>query len=431
LVNSKITQAINFPAITNHTDGDAGFTITPTASSGLGLTVASTTSSICSVGSNSPNPGWTVNILHAGSCSIQASQAGDSKYTAASPVTQSFTINKQNQTISFASIPPHTFGDADFTVTPTASSGLAVSLTSLTATCFVFSNAPSPGWIIEINAAGTCTLDANQAGNSDFNPAPQVQRLLTVNKANQSITFNPIGTQTLPGTPFGVTVSDTAGLTVSVVSNTTSICSVTSGTVSLMGPGTCSLTASQAGNANYNAATPVTATFDVKTKNLVANGGFETPKLAAGSAATYTAPQKFGGWSVTSGSIDLLDLQWQNKAGNQSIDLAGNAPGTITRTMTLPYGGTYTLQFAYASNPDGAPTIKHMAITAYAPTWTFPVSEVKTFTDTGHTINSMGWKIGKMNFIANAGDVVTVTFQDTDVGTAFGMALDAVSMSAK
>jgi hypothetical protein len=40
----------------------------------------------------------------------------------------------------------------------------------------------------------------------------------------------------------------------------------------------------------------------------------------------------------------------------------------------------------------------------------------------------MGWKAGKLTFGGTAGDVVTITFQDTDSATAFGSTLDAVSL---
>jgi hypothetical protein len=79
-------QTITFAVLSNVTLGVPPFTITATASSGLTVTFTSTTPSICTVSGN------TVTIVAVGTCSITASQAGNSIYAAATPVTQSFTV---------------------------------------------------------------------------------------------------------------------------------------------------------------------------------------------------------------------------------------------------------------------------------------------------------------------------------------------------
>ena len=43
--------------------------------------------------------------------------------------------------------------------------------------------------------AGTCTIDANQAGNANYNAAPQVSRAFTIAKGNQTITFGALAEQ--------------------------------------------------------------------------------------------------------------------------------------------------------------------------------------------------------------------------------------------
>jgi hypothetical protein len=81
------------------------------------------------------------------------------------------TLQKQNQTITFAPINNRALADSPFTVNPTASSGLPVQLTSQTlAVCTVNGNE------ITLLAEGTCSLLAEQPGNATFNPAPSVTR---------------------------------------------------------------------------------------------------------------------------------------------------------------------------------------------------------------------------------------------------------------
>ena len=73
----------------------------------------------------------------------------------------------------------------------------------------------------------------------------------------------------LPGTPFTSPpptpgASASSGLAVSYTSNSTGVCTVTTGgTITFVSAGTCSLTATQTGDANYAAATSVTQTFPI------------------------------------------------------------------------------------------------------------------------------------------------------------------------
>src|SRR5581483_335962 len=118
----QASQTITFAAIPDHTYGDADFTVAPTASSGLPVSLSVGAGSSCTLS------GFTVHLTAPGSCSLTASQAGNTDYQAAADVTVTFQIAKVGQTISFAAIPNHTYGDPDFKIHPTASSGLPVSL---------------------------------------------------------------------------------------------------------------------------------------------------------------------------------------------------------------------------------------------------------------------------------------------------------------
>jgi hypothetical protein len=162
------SQIITFAAITSQ-PAVSTLALTATASSGLPVSFASTTASICTVSSS------TATLLAPGTCSIEASQAGNSTYAAATSVTQSFTVNLASQTITFAAIATQTAG-ASFALTATASSGLPVSYTSAdTVVCTVSSSTAM------LNAAGTCTIQASQAGNSTYAAAAAVTQSFTVN----------------------------------------------------------------------------------------------------------------------------------------------------------------------------------------------------------------------------------------------------------
>ena len=93
--------------------------------------------------------------------------------------TFALTNNKLNQTITFGALASRTFGEADFGVSATASSGLAVSL-SASGNCTVTS--PSPG-TVHLTGAGSCTLTASQSGSATYSAAADVPQSFTIAKA--------------------------------------------------------------------------------------------------------------------------------------------------------------------------------------------------------------------------------------------------------
>jgi hypothetical protein len=126
-----------------------------------------------------------VSFTGAGTCTLDANQAGNATYAAAPQVTQSFTVSaaaKTPQTVSFTSTAPTsaTVGGATYTPTATATSGLPVTITVATASASVCSISAG---VVSFTGAGTCTLDANQAGNATYAAAPQVTQSFTVSSA--------------------------------------------------------------------------------------------------------------------------------------------------------------------------------------------------------------------------------------------------------
>jgi hypothetical protein len=195
-----------------------------------------------------------VHITAPGSCTITASQPGDANYNAATAVAQTFAIAKGTQSITFAPLVGKTWGDADFTVSATASSGLPVSFAA-SGSC------TTSGATVHIIGAGSCTVTASQAGDANYSAAPDVPQTFAIAKANQTITFGPLGNKVLGAADFGISATASSGLTVAF--SASGSCAVSGATVHLTGAGSCTLNAKQAGNANYNAATNVSRTFAI------------------------------------------------------------------------------------------------------------------------------------------------------------------------
>lgn len=87
--------------------------------------------------------------------------------------------------------------------------------------------------------------------------------------APQTVTFAQPTSQTLGVTPAVLSATASSGLAVSFASNTPSVCTVSGATLTLMAGGNCTITANQAGNASFAAATTVTRTFAVAAAPVV------------------------------------------------------------------------------------------------------------------------------------------------------------------
>jgi hypothetical protein len=244
-------QTITFGALATETYGVAPFTISATASSGLPVSFAVTSGPATVSGS-------TVTVTGVGTVTIQATQSGNTTYSAATPVSQSFTVSKAGQTITFGALSNVTFGVAPFTITATSSSGLPVSFSVASGPATVSGNT------ITVTGAGTVTIKASQAGNADYTAATAVTQTFTVAKESQTITFGALPSISHTAPPFTLSATASSGLAVTytVVSGPAKI---SGNTVTLTGgTGLVTIKASQAGNGNWNAATPVTQSFTVQ-----------------------------------------------------------------------------------------------------------------------------------------------------------------------
>jgi PASTA domain/Regulator of chromosome condensation (RCC1) repeat len=158
------SQTITFGSLADKAYGAPDFTVSATASSGLPVSFNAT--GICT------NSGATVHLTGAGSCTIAASQPGNVNFAPAA-VSRSFSVAKAGQTISFGALASKTYGDPDFSVSGTASSGLAVSFAAS-------GNCGVSGATVHLTGAGSCTITASEGGNVDYNPAPTISQSFSI-----------------------------------------------------------------------------------------------------------------------------------------------------------------------------------------------------------------------------------------------------------
>ncbi|MGN6562082.1 MAG: hypothetical protein ACTHMU_05415 [Thermomicrobiales bacterium] len=119
-------------------------------------------------------------------------------------VTGTVTIVKADQIIVMFTNPgAKTYGDPPFTVSATATSGLTVSFSSLTTPVCTVS-----GTTVTVVSAGSCTIRASQADNSNYNAAPNVDHTFTVSATAASglpVTFLASGVSSVNGATVTLT----------------------------------------------------------------------------------------------------------------------------------------------------------------------------------------------------------------------------------
>ncbi|MFN8516885.1 MAG: MBG domain-containing protein [Chloroflexia bacterium] len=181
-----------------------------------------------------------------------------------------------------------------------------------------------------------------------------VNGTLTVTKADQQIAFAALADRQLSASPFGVSASASSGLTVSFAASG-GACTVAATSVTLTGVGTCTITAHQAGNGNYNAAAAVARSFLV-TANPPAR--VTLALTVAGAGTVYVAPPGVssagGDYDFDPGAMVVLTAQPGQGRIFTGWAVDGVASGWAA-TLSITMGSSHAVQaqfVAVATFPD-------------------------------------------------------------------------------
>ncbi len=241
------------------------------------------------------------------------------------------TITQGNQTIVFGTLATKVYGDVPFILNGTVNSGYLISYQSSDTNVATIS-----GNTVTIVGAGTTTITASQNGDSNYSSATDVLQTLTVNKANQSITFGALPSKLDTDAAFTLGATTSSGLTISYSSSDSSVLAITGNTATINGPGVATITASQGGNNNYNAAISVlrdqaiintsktnqTITFGVLSNMIYGDASFD---LNASSDSGLTISYLSSDPSVVSVSGNTLTI---HKPG--TVDITASQAGNVT-----------------------------------------------------------------------------------------------------
>ncbi|HWE85766.1 MAG TPA: NHL repeat-containing protein [Terracidiphilus sp.] len=282
LTVNKAAQTLTFAPQTAPVTYAPGLTINLSATPGV-----STSPVVFSVDSGSGTTGAgtisgsVLTVTQAGNIVVDADQAADADYLAATQVQQPIVVNPASQAIAFTppSAPIH-FIVGGITVPVAATGGASGNPVVFTVDKSSTANiAAISGSILTVTGTGTVVVDADQASTANYSAAPQAQETIAILAAlpTQTITFDNPGTQ-VAGTPLTLAATASSGMPVSFASTTTDVCTVASSgstwTATIVTAGNCTIIATQLGdNTTFAAAPPVSQTFIVNATGVIPNIG--------------------------------------------------------------------------------------------------------------------------------------------------------------
>jgi|JI10StandDraft_1071094.scaffolds.fasta_scaffold00349_24 hypothetical protein len=238
------------------------------------------------------------------------------------------------------------------------------------------------GGTIFVRPSNACGLSPNSASLA-----------ITVNKQNQTITFPTLTAKTFGDANFNLAATASSTLPVSYVSSNTNVATIVGSTVTIVGAGTTTITASQAGNEIFNAAPNVprdlvvnkanqTITFNALPAKALGDAPFTLGATASsGLTVSYvsanTAIATVAGNTVTLVATGSVTIH-ANQAGNNNYNAATQvsqtfcvnppkptitATGVNTESPTLTSNAATGNQWFRNDTPIGGATSTTLAIT--------------------------------------------------------------------
>jgi endonuclease I len=246
---AKASQTITFEEVADKMYGDSEFALVANSTSNLPVAFE-----LISGPARLENN--IVTITGAGEIIVEATQIGNENYEAATKITQTITVAKASQTITFEEITDKVYGDTEFTLVANSTSNLPVAFELISGPATIENNT------VSITGVGEIVLEAVQSGNDNYEAATVVRQTITVAKASQTITFEEVADKMYGDSEFALVANSTSNLPVAfeLVSGPATL---ENNIVTITGVGEIVVEATQIGNGNYEAATKVTQRITV------------------------------------------------------------------------------------------------------------------------------------------------------------------------
>ncbi|MBB4097610.1 IPT/TIG domain-containing protein [Sphingomonas kyeonggiensis] len=404
------TQTIQFAALSNTSLSPTPLMLSATASSGLTVSFSTSTTEVCTVS------GTTLALVATGTCTIDADQAGDASYAAASRVSRSLTVTPASLAIS-PGTPSDIVVSASYDQRNLAAGGVAPYTYALASGTLPAGTALDP-------ASGTVTGTPTTAGAFSYaiqatdSQVPAVTATGStvsgmIAKGSQAISF----TSAAPGAAVGgapYTVTATASSSLGVVyslDGASTGCALSSSTVTFTGTGTCVIDANQAGDTNWNAAPQVQQSFAIGAAGAVSlSVAYAPTPITSGASGTLTLTFSNPNAAVTPAFSS--ELHSNNIVFTRASGLGGSCGIPASRTSAP---STSQVSFTNIQIPQGTCTVTlpYMGAAPGTASWAFD-----GFTPSGYPATP-----------GATSNVATVLPSVTSISLATGPASQAVTIS--
>jgi hypothetical protein len=222
--------------------------------------------------------------------------------------------------------------------------------------------------------AGLCTVRATKAADRGYSAAESNVVTITINKIAQIIDFEAITDRPYSVTKFAVAPTTTSDATVTIVSDTTSICTASTFDITMKLAGRCTITASAPEATNHLAATNVTRSFEISA--IAASA----PTISSHVATINSLQLSFT--AGDNGGSAIIAYEWSTDGGTTWTSFGA---GLVTSPLTitgLSASTNYPVELrAITSFGSGAETEEYDA-TTLAPPFVPPPTTTTTTTTT-------------------------------------------------
>jgi hypothetical protein len=389
-------------------------TLTTSGGSGTGAVsyvAVNGTATGCTVNGTAPGP-YTLTSSSAGTCLVTATKAADSNYNAVSSAQATVALGKANQA---ALTVTSTTGNYNTPITLTTSGGSGTGAvtyvtTNGTATgCTVNGTAPGP-YTLTSTQAGTCNVTATKAADGNYNAVSSAATTVTFAKLNQAaLTLTSTSGTYL--TPLTLTYSGGSGagaISYGAANGTATGCTVNGTgpyTLTSTSAGTCTVTATLAGNVDYNAVSSTPTTVTLAPANQAAltvtstSGTFNTPLTLTTSGGSGTGAVTYVAVNGTAAGCTVN--------GTGPYTLTSTSAGTCLVTATKAADSNYNaVSSAQATVTLGKSNQAALTVTSTTGTYNTPL----TLTTSG------GSGTGAVTYVANNGTATGCTVNGTAPG---------------
>ncbi|MFZ2655711.1 MAG: TIGR03768 family metallophosphoesterase [Victivallales bacterium] len=403
LAVDKGDQTITFNALPGKVYGNANFAPGATASSGLTVTYTSSNLNVATIVSGK------IHITGVGASTITAQQSGNASWNAAPTVPQALTVGKGTPVITWANPADIVYGkplsttqlnaranvpgsfaydpvagiilsanvvpqDLDVTFTPTdtaryTTAQKTVSLTVKQATPTLTIAGLRQKYDGDPHAVSVTTVPAGLNVDVTYNgdsgapaniglyavvatvndPNAKVaakSAVLMISKGAQTITFPPLPIKVFGDADFSPGAAASSGLTVAYASSNLNVATILGGMIHIVGKGSAVITATQPGNATWNAAVAIRQTVKVTTNNqtitfnALPDKVYGTANFAPGATAssglvvTY-ASSNLNVATIVSGKIHITGAGTSIITAEQAGNATWNVAPQVTQTLTV------------------------------------------------------------------------------------------------